>query len=486
MPLGNFTGTSGLITSRTDGSEYHNIRFYNFPEGSTVVSVGSKNEQMTLRATGCKNYNFSQVSMTGVQGNYLNYIYTRRYILHDLDGSFSQAFDGQTRANAVITPYYPHNEITGKCSNSTDQPKWSDSLICNAGVVVTDLQFAAAQPTSMFFGVSIFIKRLTTDLQDYNKTDTPADTISGSWVQKTDPEQMNTWGLPFVSGYTYSVYWSTGIDWTSITMNPSFYFKSTDDAFIIRFNYTTHRELFDIGHILAGKLQTPLLTAQGNMLTYSSCSFGDYYLDVSKQFLFVCVSGKGKAIYDLLNLNGVTCRYLCPKPGGFVKENFIRMWSNTTQWPDGVLPKAGDNITVNGNWTVLLDVDVIDLDNITIDGDIYSTDANRKVSANFIWIRYGSLNVGNSSTAFQYNFTITLNGPKNARTYTVDPIISVNKYLVVTGTLNLYGIVPSTVSTRLTAIATAGSTTITVASANGWVVGNTLGIAPSFGTPTEY
>lgn len=43
MPLGNFTGTSGLITSRTDGSEYHNFRFYKFPEGSTVINVGSKN-----------------------------------------------------------------------------------------------------------------------------------------------------------------------------------------------------------------------------------------------------------------------------------------------------------------------------------------------------------------------------------------------------------------------------------------------------------
>ena len=303
--------------------------------------------------------------MTDIQGNYLNYIYTRRYILHDLDGTLSKLFDGQTRANAVITPYYPHNEIAGKCSNATDQLKWNDSLVCNAGIAVTDLQFAAAQPTSMFFGARIFIKRLDTDLQVYDNT--VSNTISGSWVQKTDPEQMNTWGLPFVSGYTYSVYWSTGIDFNSITMNPSFYFKSTDDAFLIRFNYTTHRELFDIGHILAGKLQTPLLTAQGNMLTYSSCSFGDYYLDVANQFLFVCVSGKGKAIYDLLSLNGVTCRYLCPKPGGFVKENFIRMWSNTSQWPNNVLPKAGDNITVSGNWTVLLDVDVQNLDNITID-----------------------------------------------------------------------------------------------------------------------
>lgn len=55
MPDWNFTTpsgpTSGLITSRTDGSAYNNIRFYRFPPLSTVISVGSKNEQIKLRAT---------------------------------------------------------------------------------------------------------------------------------------------------------------------------------------------------------------------------------------------------------------------------------------------------------------------------------------------------------------------------------------------------------------------------------------------------
>lgn len=117
-------------------------------------------------------------------------------------------------------------------------------------------------------------------------------------------------------------------------MKPSFYFKDTDNAFIVRFNYTAPRELFDIGKILAGKLQTPLLTPKDSMPSYATCKFGDYYLDVNHRFLFVCVSGKDKAIYDSLNLNGITCRNLCPKAGGFIKENFVRLWSNVTQWPN--------------------------------------------------------------------------------------------------------------------------------------------------------
>lgn len=130
---------------------------------------------------------------------------------------------------------------------------------------------------------------------------------------------MQTWSFPFVSGYTYNVWWNSGIDWTSMAMTPSYYHNATQDAFIIRFNYTTNRELFDIGHIIVGVLQLPLLSAQAQQLDYSTCNFGDYFHDPDNRYLFVCVSGKGKATYDLLNLNGITCRYLCPKGGNFTK-----------------------------------------------------------------------------------------------------------------------------------------------------------------------
>jgi hypothetical protein len=52
--------------------------------------------------------------------------------------------------------------------------------------------------------------------------------------------------------------------------------------------------------------------------------------------------------------------------------------------------------------------------------------------------------------------------------------------MVVTGKLNLYGVTPGSVWTKLTATAFTGDTTLTVGSTSGWAVGNTLGIAPSF------
>jgi hypothetical protein len=52
--------------------------------------------------------------------------------------------------------------------------------------------------------------------------------------------------------------------------------------------------------------------------------------------------------------------------------------------------------------------------------------------------------------------------------------------MIVTGDLNLYGIVPGSVWTRLSASAKPGDTSIIVDDATDWIVGNTIGIAPSF------
>jgi hypothetical protein len=57
---------------------------------------------------------------------------------------------------------------------------------------------------------------------------------------------------------------------------------------------------------------------------------------------------------------------------------------------------------------------------------------------------------------------------------------------VVTGSVKLYGKAPTIVSTRLTASAFAGDTTMTVISSTDWAVGDTLALAPSFSSSTQY
>lgn len=63
-------------------------------------------------------------------------------------------------------------------------------------------------------------------------------------------------------------------------------------------------------------------------------------------------------------------------------------------------------------------------------------------------------------------------GNKNGSGFTVSPDLTGNKMFVVTGKLELFGIAPSSVWTRMTAFADKGTSSITVASAAGWKVGD--------------
>ena len=85
-------------------------------------------------------------------------------------------------------------------------------------------------------------------------------------------------------------------------------------------------------------------------LNTASCNFGDYTHDNTNRTLTVCLTSRGKTqLFEYLDINGIKCRYLCPAPPGEVtKETFVRLWSNATQWPNGVLPVSGQNVTIPG------------------------------------------------------------------------------------------------------------------------------------------
>ena len=202
----------------------------------------------------------------------------------------------------------------------------------------------------------------------------------------------------------------------------------------------------------------------------------------------ICINGKNKHMFEYTEINGVICELFCPAPAGtFVKENFLRKWSNATQWPNGKIPQAGDNVTVNGNWTVLLDMDPAPINYFIVDGILLLDDTRDvNITANSIHVRAGNISVGNPNNPFFHKFVIQVNGLKTDNGFYIDPMIAGNKYMVVTGTLNLYGVAPSTVTSFLTKTAFKGDTSIFVNDTTDWVAGDTLVLSPSFSTYSEY
>lgn len=175
-----------------------------------------------------------------------------------------------------------------------------------------------------------------------------------------------------------------------------------------------------------------------------------------------------------MDVNAIYCRYLCPAPpGSCTKETTLRNWSNVTQWPNGVLPADGDNVTIPCEWTVMMDINPARIAYFEINGDVVVQDIqNITIIAQNIWIKGGSLKAGTSSTPFTHQLKIQLNGVQNATGFTVSPDLTGNKMLVNTGRLQLYANPPSTVWTKMTAFADIGATSIKVASATGWNVGD--------------
>jgi hypothetical protein len=266
------------------------------------------------------------------------------------------------------------------------------------------------------------------------------------------------YGLPFLDGKIYNLCWGSGIDFTHLSISSAPNFASTDPAVIFKFNYTSSRELFEVGPMRGGVKQLgtlDFLSESTGHLDASSCTNGAFFHNNTYEgrMLEVCQSGKNRTAYEYTEVNPIICRYACPVPSGeFVKEDFLRKWSNASQGPNSVVPQAGDNVTVSGNWTVIMDVDPNPLGYLVVDGDLISDDTRDvNITAKSIHIRAGSITAGSSSSPFLHRFTIQPNGNKSdSGYYYIDPVVAGNKYLVVTGRLNLYGNPPSAATTHLT------------------------------------
>lgn len=273
---------------------------------------------------------------------------------------------------------------------------------------------------------------------------------------------------------------------------PSPLFTTADKGVLFKFNYTANRELFEVGSVNGGKPVTAsnLFSEQLNPPDPTTCNNGDYYhnnANDSTRAMYICTSGKNKTLFTYTDITGIVCRYLCPAPASeFVKESFLRQWSNATQWPNGVLPRAGEDVYINGNWTLFLDIDPAPAGTITIDGSLRVND-NRdvQITAKNIFVRAGDVQFGTPTAAFTHKVTITLTGGKSDVPIVIDPSLSVSKSLVNTGSLSLYGVVPGSVITKLTSSASVGATIINVADANGWNIGDQIVLSPSYSNVGE-
>jgi hypothetical protein len=129
------------------------------------------------------------------------------------------------------------------------------------------------------------------------------------------------------------------------------------------------------------------------------------------------------------------------------------------------------------------DLESFEFGTLTIDGLVRIEgpyDTINLIAVN-IWVRAGSLMVGtkdNDYTSGKIN--IILKGNRNSTNLLIDDISdSGTKTLAVTGRMEIYAPPVASTWTRLTQKAQIGDTSITVASTDGWAVGDEIIIAPT-------
>lgn len=153
----------------------------------------------------------------------------------------------------------------------------------------------------------------------------------------------------------------------------------------------------------------------------------------------MCASSRQKTIpFEYLDVNGIKCRYLCPNANtNFTKEPFVRIWSNATQWPGGKLPADGDNVTIPGPWTVLMDMNPAIINFWMIDGDVIipPTLPIAYIVANSVWVRLGSIKAGTSTSPYPGDLTFEIRGNKSDAGYVINADVAGTKLFVITGVI---------------------------------------------------
>ena len=482
---GNRTGT-GFISSRKDGFLLENVRFINFSSGFIIGACDSC-EMPRKFDRGGRLTTFKNISFENVTSNFIRYNDALRDkdIFKDEDGSLGKHIGFDNSEGGWIVPYFKHLDIP-ECTKIEDTNICNETcLYCSNAVDIKRVDIQLFENISLLRGLTLKIFNL--DINENFSVDTESND-NYSLIPAKDANGFIGWAVPFASGYKYNLHWQEGVDFTVIDILNDYTWQPNDGSVMLRFNNTNTRELYDVfftGIDDTNYIQNELISASENKPGVDE-GFGNHYYDDNIFYLKV----DRKERRGNVKVRAVICRMTCPEDDDDESsEDEFRYWSNPLDWPNGALPKDGDDVTIESAWKMVLDVPSAKLKILRISGTLIvdSTKENLELNAfNIHIMKNGSLLVGTDTTPFTNNFTINLFGSFTSESVVIGPVIEPpNKALIVAGQLKLYGVKKSPVWTRLSENGIKGSTNIKVADDTDWKVGDELVIASTSMNPDE-
>jgi len=151
------------------------------------------------------------------------------------------------------------------------------------------------------------------------------------------------------------------------------------------------------------------------------------------------------------------------------------LWSDPATW-GGVLPMAGQNVTITDDMHVILDQDTPALAGLTIEGTLELGPADVALTADWIMV-HGTLRAGSEDEPFTQQATITLTGDD-----LLQSIMGMGTRGIMVmggGTLALHGAPPAVAWTKIADHVAAGQTSMSLVDAVDWQAGDQVVLAPT-------
>lgn len=239
---------SAVITGKTGTYVIKNIHISGFPAGSLIFQVCRFCDDPLKYTNLGTEVEVSGITFDNVNGKMLYMIgFDRRDVIYDLDGSLSSKFDGLARASGTIVHGWPHiaafNQNT--CPPATTATDWDDAVYCAPSVTIRRVWFTNLQDVQTFNAQWMKVTEIQT------ATEVVSPTISSTSytsimnvidpVHKPKKELKGAWGLPFITGKIYNIWWGTGIDFSHLAAVSTDRFTAVDDGIVFKFNYTENR-----------------------------------------------------------------------------------------------------------------------------------------------------------------------------------------------------------------------------------------------------
>lgn len=143
--LSNYTDKmSAVITGRSGLTKITNVDFFNYPNGSILFQTCRLCDDPLKYTNVGTEVIVNKLKFDQINGNILFMIKMKRDVIYDLDGSFSQLFDGTNRTSATIVYGFPHiatyNQNT--CPKATSPSSWDNAVMCGPTITIRRVLFS--------------------------------------------------------------------------------------------------------------------------------------------------------------------------------------------------------------------------------------------------------------------------------------------------------------------------------------------------------